>query len=99
MQGNQKRFLGILLIVFGVIFLLDRLGILPVNVFFQGWWTLLLILPAIYSMTKQGVTAGNSILLAIGVFFFLDENGWNIKGFVIPSILIIFGIALLIRRS
>ncbi len=98
MRNDHRKFLGILLIVFGTLFLLDRLEILPITIFFDGWWTLLLIIPAVYSMTRQGITMGNSILLAIGVFFFLDERGWNVKGFVVPALLIIFGIALIVRH-
>lgn len=98
MDNNRRKILGSLLVAFGIIFLLVKLDVLPLTIFFEGWWTLLLIVPALYSMTKQGITTGNSILLAIGLFFFLEERGWNIKGFVVPTLLIIFGIALLLKR-
>lgn len=98
MKENNKSIFGILLVVFGIVFLLVRLEVIPINLFFNGWWTLLLIIPALMSMTKQGVTAGNAILLAIGIYFFLDENGWNFRGFFVPAILILFGLYIIFKK-
>lgn len=99
MNLTTKRVIGILLVVFGVFFLLNKLGILAFSPLFSGWWTLFLIIPAVLSMVKTGVNGGNAILLAIGVFFFLDENGWNVKGFFVPAALIVFGIILFLKKN
>ena len=99
MKNNTRHVLGLLLVVLGIVFLLVRLGVIPVNLFFDGWWTFLLIIPAVYSMFKQGVTTGNAVLLAIGIFFFLEENGWNFKGFFVPAIVIVFGVVLLLKKD
>lgn len=99
MTLNTKRVIGILLVIFGILFLLNKLEILNFSPLFSGWWTLFLIVPAILSMIKNGVNAGNAILLAIGVFFFLEERGWNVKGFFVPSALIVFGIVLLLNKK
>jgi len=99
MKNNTKHVLGLLLVVFGIVFLLTRLGIIPVNLFFDGWWTFLLIIPAAYSMLKTGVSTGNAVVLAIGIFFFLEENGWNFRGIFVPVIVIVFGLALLLKKE
>ncbi len=98
MKSNNRLILGVLLVIFGVVFLLDRLDIIPINIFFDGWWTLLLIIPALISMSKQGVSVGNAIVLTIGLYFFIDERGWNFKGLFMPAILILFGLYFILRK-
>jgi len=99
MQRDQRKFWGIVLIIVGLAFLLDRTGILNVNIFFDGWWTLFLIIPAIFSITKQGLQTGNAVLLALGIYFLLEARGWNLSWLVLPGILIILGVSILIRKS
>ncbi|MDD3957289.1 MAG: DUF5668 domain-containing protein [Candidatus Izemoplasmatales bacterium] len=96
---NQRRIVGFLLIVFGVMFLLDKLDIFHFTLLINGWWTLLLIIPAGLSMARQGITAGNAILGVLGVYFLLEANGWNVRGFFIPAILIIFGLYIVLRNK
>ena len=37
---------GIVLIVIGVIFALNALDITSIDIFFDGWWTLFIIIPS-----------------------------------------------------
>ena len=37
----------------GVIFGLNALGITDINVFFDGWWTLFIIIPSIIEIIKE----------------------------------------------
>ncbi|MBU1144924.1 MAG: hypothetical protein KJ971_03575 [Firmicutes bacterium] len=98
MNKNNRYFLGVIILIFGVVFLLQRLGYIPDTIFFEGWWTLLLIIPAIFSMSKQGVTTGNTVLLVLGVFFLLDARGWNLSGYLVPVLLIALGVGILLKR-
>jgi hypothetical protein len=95
---TNKKLLGIILVVLGAIFLLNRFEVFDFNIFFDGWWTLFLIVPAIMSMSKQGVTNGNVILLVIGVVFLLREQGVDLGGFLLPAVLIVLGISLFFRK-
>jgi len=95
---TQKKLFGILLVVLGAIFLLNALNIFTVNIFFNGWWTLFLIIPAVISMSKQGITTGNSILLIIGIVLLLREWDVDFKGYLVPAVLIILGIGLLFKK-
>ncbi|MDY0024215.1 MAG: DUF5668 domain-containing protein [Candidatus Izemoplasmatales bacterium] len=95
---TQKKLFGILLVVLGAIFLLNALNIFTVNIFFDGWWTLFLIIPAVISMSKQGITTGNSILLIIGIVLLLREWDVDFKGYLVPAVLIILGIGLLFKK-
>lgn len=95
---SNKKLFGIILIVIGTVFLLNRLGVFSINIFFDGWWTLLLIIPAVMSMSKQGLTTGNIILFVLGVIFLLREQGLDLGGYLVPAVLVVFGIALLIKK-
>jgi len=95
---SNKRIFGIVLIVLGAIFLLNAIGIFSINIFFDGWWTLLLIIPAFMSMSKQGVTTGNTILLVVGLVFLLKERGLDLGGYLVPAVLILLGVSLFIRK-
>ena len=99
MKADNRKFLGIVLIVLGAIILLNRLGIWNVDLFFDGWWTLLLIIPALYLITKNGVSTGNLVLLLIGVFFLLDEIGFSLRGYLLPVVLVGIGIVVLFRKK
>lgn len=95
---KQRNLLGLILLVFGAILLLQAFDIIQGTIFFNGWWTLFLIIPGIVSMSRTGVTAGNTILLVLGVGFLLQEQGWNLKGYLVPAIFIVLGIGILFRK-
>ncbi|MGD9909009.1 MAG: DUF5668 domain-containing protein [Candidatus Izemoplasmatales bacterium] len=98
MNSNNRKVLGYVLLFFGVIFLLSRLNLFSLHLFFNGWWTLLIIIPAIVSMSKQGVTFGNIAFLILGVYLFLNENGINFEGYLLPALLVLLGGYLLIKK-
>ena len=44
---NRKDILwGLLLIVVGIIWGINSLGIVKIDIFFDGWWTLFIIVPS-----------------------------------------------------
>jgi len=98
LKNNNRKLLGIVLIVIGSMLLLDRLGIWNFRLFFPGWWTLLLIIPAIYLIITKGMQVKYMILLLIGVFFFIDERGWNFTVYMIPVALVLLGVAIVARK-
>ena len=60
-------FLGAVLVIFGVVWGGSRVGLLPFDVFFDGWWSLILIVIAVYGMLSHGVKVFDVILLILGV--------------------------------
>lgn len=98
MNNGNRKFWGIVLIIVGVAFLVDRTGLFHINLFFAGWWTLFLIIPALYMMFKSGVQTGNVVLLGIGVYLLLEEQGVRLGWIVLPVVLILLGIALVFRK-
>ncbi|MCK4551617.1 MAG: hypothetical protein KAU02_01775 [Tenericutes bacterium] len=96
---RRHNILGTILLVIGVVVLLNALDIWAINIFFDGWWTLFLIIPAVMSMSRQGMTSGNLILLVLGVGFLLNEQiGWELKKYFIPAIFIVVGLAIIFKK-
>jgi hypothetical protein len=98
-KSENKKLIGFILIALGIVILFNRLEIWNVNLFFNGWWTLLLIVPAVYLIIKNGINTGNLVILLLGVFFLLDEIGYNLKGYLLPALLVVLGIGVLFRRK
>ncbi len=103
-QKNLSRILiGVFLVAIGIGLLGNTFNLWDFNLFFDGFWTLFLIVPAIVSMINGGFSTGNVILFLIGALLLLKEQGVlpNIFSFqfVIAIILIIIGGGYLIGKS
>ena len=62
---------GIVLIVIGLIVGGNALGITNINICFDGWWTLFIIIPCFIGLFKDNEKTGNLIGLLIGVALLL----------------------------
>nr|WP_122013263.1 hypothetical protein [Maliibacterium massiliense] len=92
--------LGVGLVGVGVAVLGNLLSWWQVELFFDGWWTLFLIVPALCSMLGERIHAGNAILLAIGVILLLraqrvisSGSTWQI---IVIAVLIVAGLSLIL---
>ena len=94
---------GLLLIALGVVFGLNALNITTINIFFTGWWTMFLIIPAIAGIVENKERRGNIILLIVGIILLLSARGILdislISHLIIPILLIIFGILLILKKD
>ncbi|KAA5536861.1 hypothetical protein F0919_04090 [Taibaiella lutea] len=95
---------GIVLIIIGVLFLLNRIP--QTAVLFPTWfftWPVLLIGIALITAIKSRFrNPGWVIMGAVGLYFLLEENdliGLNLKPFIIPVGLILLGIFITIKRN
>ncbi len=91
---------GIVLIVAGVIFALNALDITDIQVFFDGWWTLFIIIPCTVGLFTERKKTGNIIGVVIGVFLLLCCQDilsfslfWKL---ILPIIIVIWGLKLII---
>ena len=71
MPKASKIVLGLLVMAAGVIFGLNALEITHINIFFDGWWTLFMIVPCLIGLFRQQEKLGNLIGILIGVFLLL----------------------------
>ncbi|MGI6249564.1 MAG: LiaF transmembrane domain-containing protein [Acutalibacteraceae bacterium] len=92
---------GIVFIVAGVLFALNALDIANINIFFNGWWTLFIIVPSAIALFTERDKTGSIIGVVVGVLLLLSAQGiisfqmlWKL---VIPAILVIIGIKIVIN--
>jgi len=90
---------GIVLVVVGIIFAVNALGIADINVFFEGWWTLIIIIPCFVGLFTERDKLGNLIGLAIGVALLLGVRDiidfgkmWKL---LVPAVIIIIGLRMI----
>lgn len=90
---------GIVLVFAGVIFALNAFGITDIEIFFDGWWTLFIIVPCLIGIFSEREKTGNIIGLIIGVFLLLccqDMLGFDIFWkLAVPAIIVIIGLKLI----
>lgn len=71
MKEYTKIFWGMLLIVFGIIIGINSLGIADIEIFFDGWWTLFIIIPSLISFFNDDDKRGSLVGLVIGIVLLL----------------------------
>lgn len=105
MKKNFSNVLwGIVLVVVGIILALNALNITNISIFFNGWWTLFIIVPCFIGLfdNSEGKT-GNIIGLIIGVLLLLACQ--RIINFVVvwklllPIILVIIGLSYIFKNA
>lgn len=94
---------GIVLIVIGLIIGGNSLGITNINIFFDGWWTLFIIVPCFIGIIKEEDKTGDLIGLLIGVALLLcclDILSFDlIWRLAFPTILIIIGLSIIFKDA
>lgn len=94
---------GVAFILVGIGFTGNVFDIWNFHLFFNGWWTLFIIVPCGISMVKNGVNVSNIIGMGIGVLFLLSAQdivrGALIGKLIFPLILIVIGLAFVLKSS
>lgn len=94
---------GIVLIVVGLIIGGNALGITNINIFFDGWWTLFIIVPCFIGLFKENEKTGNVIGLLIGIALFLGcqdiINFDLIWKLALPTVLVIIGLSIIFKDT
>ncbi len=92
---------GIVIIFAGIAIGLNTLDIVRINLFFDGWWTLFIIVPCFIDLFSKGKKTGNIIGIIIGVLLLLGAQGIlrfdTLVKLMIPIILIIIGLSIIFR--
>lgn len=100
MKKTSSILWGIILVVAGVVFALNALNITDIDVFFDGWWTLFIIVPCAIGLFTEREKTGNLIGIAIGVFLLLCCQDilsfsmlWKL---LVPAIIVIIGLKMVL---
>lgn len=92
---------GLFFIIIGVIFGLNALDITNINIFFNGWWTLFIIIPCFIDLFKDEDKTGNIIGLIVGIVLLigcLDIIDFDlIWKLLVPAILVMIGLSFIFK--
>lgn len=94
-------------ILWGLIFIIIGLGVAgnafdlwDFTVFFDGWWTFIIIVPCLVAMIQNGFRVGSIIGFTIGVLLFLSYQPglrFDVTALIVPAILIIIGLRIMFQ--
>ena len=92
---------GLFLILVGIILGLNAFGVTNINLFFDGWWTVFIIVPSLNGLIKGEDRTGALIGLIIGLFLLLscqDVIDFSlIFKLLIPVILVVIGLSIIFK--
>ena len=101
MKDLSRILWGIVLVLLGIIWGLNATGVTNIDIFFDGWWTLFIIVPSAISLVnpKNNGKVSSVICLVIGIFLLLGSLNvfdfdilWEI---LLPVIVVIIGLSLI----
>ncbi len=94
---------GLVLIAISGVLALNAFGITNINIFFDGWWTLFIIVPCFIGLFKDEDKTGNLIGLIIGICLLLGCIDivefaliWKL---MVPAILVMIGISFIFKDA
>ena len=100
MKKTSSVLWGIVLITVGVVLALNIFNITDINIFFDGWWTLFIIVPCTIGLFTEREKTGNIIGILIGVFLLLCCQEilsfsmlWKL---LVPAVIVIIGLKMVL---
>lgn len=103
MKKVNTVIIGILFIIVGVIIGLNSFGITSINIFFDGWWTLFIIIPAINGIIGDDEKLGSIIWLVVGIILLLGCQDMISFSFIwklmLPLILVFIGLFIMFGNN
>lgn len=92
---------GVVLVMVGVILALNAGGVTDIDLFFDGWWTVFIIVPSAIGLITSRDKWGSIIGLLVGVFLLLACQDvldfsltWKI---LLPAVVVLIGLRLIIK--
>ena len=102
MKNFANLIWGILFILVGLIVGLNAYGVTRINIFFDGWWTLFIIIPCFIGLIKNKDKTGSIIGILIGIVLLLCsldilnfEIAWNLA---LPVLLVLIGLSIIFKN-
>lgn len=92
---------GIAIIGLGIIFGGNAIGIFNIDVFFDGWWTLFIIVPSVISLITEKEKISSLCFIGVGVVLLLAaqnvfsyEVAWKV---ILAIFLVMIGITIIVK--
>lgn len=100
-EKSSNLLWGLFFIVIGIGFAGNAFDIWHFELFFRGWWTLLIIVPCGISLIQKGFHTSNFIGLFIGIILLLSTRGiLDVKvigKLIVPLIFVIIGFSMILK--
>ena len=104
MENRQKVksiIWGLALMTLGIIFGGNALGWFNIDLFFDGWWTLFIIVPSAISLFTEKEKVPSLVFLAVGVILLLAAQNvfsWDVAWKVILAVvLVVVGVGIIFK--
>lgn len=92
---------GIAIIALGVIFGGNAIGLFNIDIFFDGWWTLFIIVPSVVSLFTDKEKISSLVFLAVGVILLLAaqhvfsfEVAWKV---ILAAVFVGVGLGIIVK--
>lgn len=100
MKNYRRIIWGVVFIIAAVLLALRSFGIIDFNLFFDGWWTLFIIIPSLSDMLASRFSLSSVVCFGIGVALLLaclDVISFSLLWkLVLPAILAIIGLKMIL---
>lgn len=93
---------GLFFILIGVGIAGNIMNIWDFHLFFDGWWTLFIIVPCFISMVQTGLSTGSTVGFIIGVLLLMNyyvDFDFDIWRLIIPVILVLIGVRIMFQGA
>lgn len=100
MKKTKGILWGVAIIAVGIFWGLTASGTINVDLFFDGWWTLFIIIPSLVGLITDKNKTGSLILLLMGIVLLLSNyiDFARFKWIVWPAIVVIIGVAIILNN-
>jgi predicted membrane protein len=99
MKNVSNLLWGLVFVALGLIWGINALGIAEINVFFDGWWTLIIIIPSAIGLLKSYNKTANLVMLIVGIVLLLSAQDIvsfsTVRKLLLPMILVIIGLSIM----
>jgi len=105
MKNISKGLWGVVLILIGLVIGLNSFGVTDIDIFFDGWWTLFIIVPCFIGLLdfQKGDKVGDVIGLLIGIALLLvcrEILDFDfIAKLILPTILVVIGLSMIFNNT
>ena len=103
MKNSKNIIWGLALIAIGVILAGNALNLFDVDLFFDGWWTLFIIVPCLSGLLTDSDKKGSIIGLIVGVLLLLASQNvidfdivWKL---LLPIVIIAIGLSIIFKNT
>ena len=103
MEKTKNILWGVILIIIGIIWGLNALEITSIDIFFEGWWAFIIIIPSFIGLLTEKNKSDNALGLFLGILLFLGARKiikmdliWKL---FVPIALIVIGISCIFKNK